>query len=252
VRTLSIMRPTTLIPIAQSPLNTCKSFLLVGERVVVVDSGPPGGERRVIRALAEGGLEPERVSLILVTHSHPDHVGGAAALRRFTGAVIAADPLECEYLEGHSRAPTNPTGIAGRLFLRTPLPHQRFETFSPDVLVDDTFDLRPYGVEANIHRSGGHTAGTLSVHVPGSGELIAGDLLAGGIGIGGILFHGRVIEPPFHHDAARVRVAVAELLALEGLRSVHVCHGGPLRPLDIARWLQREKRAGRGRAQVPQ
>ena len=233
------MAATAVVGVQHSPLNTAKSFLLVGERVVVVDGGTPGGERRIERALHSAHRTLADVSLILVTHGHPDHAGGVAALRRMTGAPVAADPREVPYLERRARAPTHPTGLAGRLFLCTPLPHEAFEPFTPDVLVDEAFDLRRYGFDALVHRSGGHTPGSLSVFVPSTGDLIAADLLAGGVGIGGVMFHDRVIDPPFHDDFRRVRAAVTELLALEGLRTFHVCHGGPLRPRDVERWLAR-------------
>jgi hydroxyacylglutathione hydrolase len=238
------MPPTKVVAVCHSPLNTAKSFLLLGERVVIVDAGTPGGERRIARAMTDAGRALAEVSLILVTHAHPDHAGGVAALRRMTQAPVAADPRELEYLTGRERAPTIPTGLAGRLFLCTPLPHQRFETLTPDVLVDDVFDLRRYGVDARVHRSGGHTPGSLSVHLPASGEVIAADLLAGGIGIGGVLFHDRVIDPPFHHDVGRVHAAVGELLGLRALQAFHVCHGGPLRPRDVERWLRRATLGG--------
>src|SRR6187551_653667 len=106
-----MMPPTQVIPVAQSPLNTAKSFLLVGDRVVLVDGGPPGGERRVDDALARARIDRGRVSLILVTHAHPDHVGGVAALRRSTGAPIATHRLEVPYVEGHARTPAHPTGL---------------------------------------------------------------------------------------------------------------------------------------------
>ena len=182
---------TRVVGVSHSPLNTAKSFLLIGERVVVVDGGTPGGERRIEQALYDSGRSLEDVSLVLVTHGHPDHAGGAAAFRRLSGAPIAADAREIRYLERHERAPAMPTGLAGRLFLRTPLPHEAFEPFTPDVIVDDAFDLRAYGVDAFVHRSGGHTKGSLSVVVRRTGDVIAADLMAGGIGIGGVLFHGR-------------------------------------------------------------
>jgi hydroxyacylglutathione hydrolase len=238
---------TRVVGVSHSPLNTAKSFLLIGERVVVVDGGTPGGERRIERALRDAGHSPEDVSLVLVTHGHPDHAGGAAAFRRLSGAPIAADPREVRYLERRERAPATPTGLAGRLFLHTPLPHEAFEPFTPDVLVDDAFDLRAYGVDAWVHRSGGHTKGSLSVVVRGTGDVIAADLMAGGIGIGGVMFHGRVIDPPFHDDIARVHAAVGELLAVEGLHTFHVCHGGPLRPRDVDGWLARATRSRRNR-----
>jgi glyoxylase-like metal-dependent hydrolase (beta-lactamase superfamily II) len=231
--------PTTILGVSHAPLNMAKSFLLLGERVVAIDAGNPGGEQRIARALQDAGRSPKDVSLVLVTHGHPDHAGAAAALARLTGAPIAADPREVRYLERHELAPLKPTGFAGRMFLCTPLPHTAFEPFTPNVLVDDAFDLRRYGVDARVLRSGGHTAGSLSVVVPETGDVIAADLLAGGIGIGGVMLHDRVTDPPFHDDPVRVRVAVEELLGLPGLHRFHVCHGGPLRPKDVERWLRR-------------
>ena len=53
-----------------------------GQRALVVD---PGDAAPVQAALAREGL---RLDAILVTHHHPDHVGGVAALRDATGAHV--------------------------------------------------------------------------------------------------------------------------------------------------------------------
>ena len=53
-----------------------------GQRALVVD---PGDAAPVQAALAREGL---RLDAILVTHHHPDHVGGVAALREATGAQV--------------------------------------------------------------------------------------------------------------------------------------------------------------------
>jgi len=246
------MQAPLVVPIHHSPLNTAKSYLLLGERVVIVDSGPPDAERRghkVRRALAACGRSADDVSLILATHSHPDHVGNTVGLRDWCGAPVAIDPKESAFVAGTDRLSRTPTGLAGRLFLRTPLPYEEFDHFTPDLLVDDAFDLRRFGVNADVHRCGGHTPGSLALHCPGSGELIAADLFAGGVGIGGLAFHGRVIEPPFHEDRATVIRAAERLLALGGLTTIHVCHGGPLDPENVTRWVRRAKAALAG-AQV--
>jgi glyoxylase-like metal-dependent hydrolase (beta-lactamase superfamily II) len=154
---------------------------------------------------------------------------------------VAIDPKEAAFVAGTDRLSRTPTGLAGRLFLRTPLPHQGFDHFAPDLLVDDHFDLRHFGVNADVHRCGGHTPGSLALHCPESGELIAADLFAGGVGIGGLAFHGRVIEPPFHEDRATVIQAAERLLALAGLTKIHVCHGGPLGAENVGRWVRRAK-----------
>jgi hydroxyacylglutathione hydrolase len=234
------MAHVQIVAVHHSPFNTAKSYLLLGDRVVIVDTGPPDRKRRgvlVRRALAKAGRSPRDVSLILATHAHPDHVGNAVALRDWTGAPIAADPNEFACFEGKERVGATPTGLAGRLFLLTPLPHQQFDAVTPDVSVDADFNLRSFGVAADVYRCGGHTPGSLAVHVPFTGDLLAADLLAGGIGIGGIAFHGRVIEPPFHEDRPGVLRSVARLLQLDNLKMVHVCHGGPLLPRDVGAWV---------------
>lgn len=60
-----------------------------GERAAVVD---PGEATPVRRALADRGL---KLDLILLTHHHADHVGGAAELRREFGCdvVCSVDDL---------------------------------------------------------------------------------------------------------------------------------------------------------------
>lgn len=53
-----------------------------GRHAVVVD---PGDAKVVMQALATQGLQ---LQSILVTHHHPDHIGGVAALREATGCTV--------------------------------------------------------------------------------------------------------------------------------------------------------------------
>ncbi|HKT37136.1 MAG TPA: MBL fold metallo-hydrolase [Ktedonobacterales bacterium] len=67
------------------------TFLITDEaagEVVVIDPGPgmPEHLRRVADAVAERG----QARAILVTHGHPDHADGAAALRELLGAPVCA------------------------------------------------------------------------------------------------------------------------------------------------------------------
>lgn len=53
-----------------------------GRRALVVD---PGDAQPVLAALQQHGLELEA---ILVTHHHPDHIGGVSELHQATGATV--------------------------------------------------------------------------------------------------------------------------------------------------------------------
>ena len=64
-------------------------YLLLGERPVLVDTGAPGDLQRILHALKIHRIELNQIALILLTHGHSDHAGGAAELRRRSGAKIA-------------------------------------------------------------------------------------------------------------------------------------------------------------------
>jgi glyoxylase-like metal-dependent hydrolase (beta-lactamase superfamily II) len=66
---------------AVPPRITVNAFLLhVGERLVLVDSGCGGGMGPTLGRLAENfavlGVAPGSIDTVLLTHLHPDHVGG--------------------------------------------------------------------------------------------------------------------------------------------------------------------------------
>lgn len=70
-----------------------------GERAALVDSGCGNSVEQVIRNLRACGVEPQRVELLLLTHCHYDHAGGASALRDRTGCRIVAHSEDARYLE---------------------------------------------------------------------------------------------------------------------------------------------------------
>ena len=53
-------------------------YALVGEGVVIVDTGYPGDDVAVLKGLAEAGIAEDKVTAIVITHAHSDHTGGAA------------------------------------------------------------------------------------------------------------------------------------------------------------------------------
>ena len=81
----------TQLPIDMPGLGHVNMYVLEDSRgVAVVDPGLPGKAtwRAINSRLAEIGVPLKRVHSIIVTHSHPDHFGGAGRLRAETGADI--------------------------------------------------------------------------------------------------------------------------------------------------------------------
>jgi glyoxylase-like metal-dependent hydrolase (beta-lactamase superfamily II) len=128
-----------------------------------------------------------------------------------------------------------PTGWAGRLFFKTPLPHESYTAFEPDVLLSngDTLDLSKFGVHGTVKHTPGHTKGSISVEL-GSKEALVGDLLASGIFIGGLLRTGHAIRPPFENDPQAVSRELLRLVA-GGMDRFYLGHGGALDAREVRR-----------------
>lgn len=210
------------------------AYLMCGQRVVVVDTGIPGSGGRVLRLLRKIGRQPNDVSLILLTHGHLDHFGAALELREATGAPVAIHPLDGHALRAGRNPPLVPRGLAGRM-MRPFFQHQQIAPLEPDILIEAGNSLRPFGIDAEVIHTPGHTPGSISV-LHASGDLIAGDLLIGGY-LGGHVLRSRPRLPYFLDDLAQLRASVMRMCELQITR-VHVGHGGPIAAASLASWLR--------------
>jgi glyoxylase-like metal-dependent hydrolase (beta-lactamase superfamily II) len=81
------------LPIRMPGLGHVNCYALLDERgAALVDPGLPGPAtwRALGERLRQAGLEVRHVHTVIVTHSHPDHFGGAARLAREAGAEVVA------------------------------------------------------------------------------------------------------------------------------------------------------------------
>ena len=81
------------LPIRMPGLGHVNCYALVdGDGVALVDPGLPGPLtwRAIKDRLRKAGLQPRHVHTVIVTHSHPDHFGGAARIARETNARVVA------------------------------------------------------------------------------------------------------------------------------------------------------------------
>src|SRR3954452_10485932 len=65
----------------------CHTYVVDGgSELVLIDAGFGPGTDEILANMRADGLDPARVSKIVVTHYHADHAGGCAPLARATGA----------------------------------------------------------------------------------------------------------------------------------------------------------------------
>ncbi len=133
------------------PATTINVAVLGHQRLTVVDPGSPwaGEQERLFAALTEQG----RVERIVLTHHHPDHIGGVEALRKAAGGVpVLAHPITARLVEGEVRV---------------------------DGLLHDGDLLDCDGVLVDLLHTPGHASGHLVLHDRSSGVMVAGDMVAG-------------------------------------------------------------------------
>jgi len=225
-----------IIPIAILPFGIVNAHLIRSEAgCILIDTGIPGSEGKIGKALLRHGLVFRDIKLIIVTHAHTDHAGSAAAIRDLSGAPILAHEDDADYYSRKKPMTYCTTGWVGWMFLKTPAPHEPYRGFVPDIMMrdGDTFNLLNFGIDGTIRHTGGHTPGSIAVELA-SKDMMVGDLIASGILIGGIMFKGRAIRPPFEDDPATVSRALIRMVESGGQR-FHMGHGGPLDVPEVMR-----------------
>jgi glyoxylase-like metal-dependent hydrolase (beta-lactamase superfamily II) len=77
----------------------CHTYLIdAGGELALIDAGFGPGTEQILGLIRDDGLDPADISTIVVTHYHADHVGGAAALKRATGARVLAGTEAAPYI----------------------------------------------------------------------------------------------------------------------------------------------------------
>lgn len=162
--------------------KACNVYLVAGRnRTVLVDTGMASSFEALQAALPATGRTPADIDLVVLTHEHTDHVGGAPLLPG--RPMVAAHPMAANKIELED-AFSMVSGVIG----------EEVGAFDVDFRLPEgaVIDAAPYRFE--VLYTPGHTSSCISLADPAQDVLISGDTLMGGGAMGGIFGSGSISD----------------------------------------------------------
>ena len=192
-------------------------LLKTSEGFFMIDTGYAFSRSVVKKALEGAGCNPGDLKLIILTHGDVDHTGNCKYLRKKYGAKIVMHRDEAAAVVTGNMLAVRKNSIGAVLkFLMVLVRFIMPRRFSPDIFLADGDALSPYGLDAKVLHTPGHTIGSISVLTP-EGDLFCGDLLVGGR------------NPGINHlvdDMAQMKAGILRIKGLN-IKQIYPGHGRP-------------------------
>jgi glyoxylase-like metal-dependent hydrolase (beta-lactamase superfamily II) len=187
--------------------------------LTLIDTGFKGRARHILRQIEKVGHSPLKVSRIIITHHHLDHIGSLALLKEYTKAHVLAHAADAPYITGQmpQPGPLRPAWL-NRAFLRFP---QLLKTapVAVDEFLKDGDELPVLG-GMKVYHTPGHTPGSICLYLKKKWVVIAGDLVSNRFGL-------RLPSRQFTADLAQEIDSIKRIAALD-FDILCVGHGAPV------------------------
>lgn len=75
------------------------SLIIFGNEITLVDSGVKDSMDKILSYIEENDRAPLEISTLILSHSHPDHIGSAKNLKKITNCKVLAHRAERDWME---------------------------------------------------------------------------------------------------------------------------------------------------------
>jgi hydroxyacylglutathione hydrolase len=134
------------------------------------------------RELESAGCKPGNLKLIILTGGGVDFTGNCAYISKKYRAKTAMHAGDREAVENPKLPEMKSGSILLKFFMvflgpKLKKMYAEFERFSPDIVINEGFDLSQYGFDATIINIPGHSKGAIGI-ITSDGNLFTGDTIA--------------------------------------------------------------------------
>jgi hydroxyacylglutathione hydrolase len=144
---------------------------------ILIDTGCSNRRTNLEKELESAGCKPGNLKLIVLTHGDFDHAGNAAYLCEKYCTKIAMHYDDLAMVErGNMFWNRRPPNIIIKMITPILFGFGKSKRFTPDLCIEEGYDLSEYGFDARVIYIPGHSKGSIGILTAG-GDLFCGDLL---------------------------------------------------------------------------
>jgi len=75
------------------------AIIIFGDRITLIDTGVKGSEEKIFAYIEQNNRKITDIKTIILSHSHPDHIGSAAIIKDLTNCEVLAHGGEIDWIE---------------------------------------------------------------------------------------------------------------------------------------------------------